>query len=80
MSASCFCLLASRARMSLDVKPSLDATEPLFHFNDRGTDPADNHPSALSTLHAPRVRDDFAVQILDRIRRAELLVEKTAET
>jgi len=62
------------------VAPAFDATELLLGFDDRSTDPTDNHRAALPTLDVSRVGDDPAVQVLDSIRRAELLVEKTAET
>ncbi len=64
----------------LDVAPSFDATELLLGFDDGSADPTNNHRSALPTLHVSRVRDDSAVEILDRICGAELLVEKAAET
>lgn len=62
-----------------DVTPFLDATELLLRLDDRGTDPAHDHPAALPTLHVPRVRCDPTVQVLDRIRAAKLPVERSAD-
>ena len=53
----------------LDLTPSLDPKELLLCFDDRNTDPANDHPSALPTLHVPRARHDPAVQVLDGIGR-----------
>jgi hypothetical protein len=68
-----------RSDKLLDVTPSLNATERLLRLDDRSTDPSDNHPAALPTLHVFRVRDDPAVQVLDRVRAPQLLVKPSTD-
>jgi len=58
----------------LDVQPSLDSTELLLCLDNRGARPADDHRAALPGLHVPRLQDDPALQVLDRIRGQKLLV------
>ncbi len=63
----------------LDVTPSLNATELLLRLDDCSTDPADDHPAALPTLHVPRVRHDPAVQVLDGVRGSQFPVERAPD-
>ena len=48
----------------LDVSPSLNPSELLLCFDDRSTEPANHHRSALPPLRIPRIRADAAVQVL----------------
>lgn len=64
----------------LDSGPSLNATELPLRLDDRRADPAHDHRAALPALYVLRVRCDPAVQILDRVRRAQFHVQTPIDT
>ena len=57
----------------------MDPSELLFSFDDGRAHPAHDHRTAAPALHVLRVRRDAAIEVLDRIRTAELRVQHAVD-